>query len=262
MRKLYRIVVAGFLAMVLLFVSDLPVQAASVDRHIYDHADLLTTEEEMELEDLAREVFLQLDVYIAIITKDDGMDVADYSHDFYQQLAAEGIKDTLIVTVDMQAREFYFIAYDLADVLLTDYELDKLYDTFRASLSSEDFFAGFQTFITDARYFIANESTRYEEGSPSTGNVPEDHIFYRWWVQLIGAALIAAGVVGYMAYISGGKVTITEGTYRDHTASKIRARRDRYLRTVVTKTKRSKSNPNGGGGFRGGSSSSSRRGSF
>ncbi len=78
-----------------------------------------------------------------------------------------------------------------------------------------------------------------------------DNIFYLWWVQLIIAGLIAAGIVGYMAYTAGGKVRVTQGTYLDHATSKIRSRRDIYLRTVVTKTKRTKSNNHSGGGFGG-----------
>ena len=59
-----------------------------------------------------------------------------------------------------------------------------------------------------------------------------------------------------MAYNSGGRVTVSEGTYRDFSSSRVVDRRDNYLRTSVTKTRKpSSDNNSSGGGFSGGGSS-------
>lgn len=262
MNKIWKIVLPGILTLILFFGLDAWAHAASMDRHVFDEADLLTAEEESELEALAEEEYAESGIYMAVITRDDGRDVADVAHDFYEEISAEGIHDALILTVDMTAREFYFIAYNKADHLLTEYELDELYDTLGTYLSNEDFFAGFHVFLADARDLMANDRIRTDEDRTYSEHGSEDEFYHHWGFQLAVAAFIAAGVVGYMAYTAGGTVTVTEETYMDHSASKIRARRDIYLRTVVTKTKRSKSDSNSSGGFGGGISSSSRRGSF
>lgn len=272
MKRIYKRGALIVFVTALFMLTAFPVFGVTGERYIYDEANLLTDEEEMELENLARKVRSQLNVFIAIITKEDGTDVADYASEFYQRIAAQGITDALILTVDMEVREFYFVTHNRADELLYDDELDELYDTLGSYLSAEDFFTAFHAFISAAHDYMLvpdMDESRTGEGYSAnpistSGGTTEDNIFYLWWVQLIIAGLIAAGIVGYMAYTAGGKVTVTEGTYLDHATSKIRSRRDIYLRTVVTKTKRTKSSNHSGGGFGGfsGGSSSSRRGSF
>lgn len=248
-------------AIVLFLAGGLMVDAATIDRHIYDDADLLTAEEEAELENLAEQLGFERDIVFVIITKEDGSDVEVYTDDFYDEISQGEPLDALILTVDMSVREYFFKGYYLADSLLTNQDFDRLENTLMNYLSSDDYFSAFYAFIEDAHDYMGVEP-EYSGEEASSGRTEEENIFYQWWVQLIIAVFIATGVVGYMAYTSGGKVTVTEGMYRDHSASKIRARKDQYVRTVVTKKRRPKSNSSGGFRGGGGGSFKSRRGSF
>ena len=81
--------------------------------------------------------------------------------------------------------------------------------------------------------------------------VDPDNILFKTSFQVLISLIIAGIVVGSMAYNSGGRSTVYEGTYRDFSTSKIINRRDTYLRTSVTKHKRVSSNNNNRGGSSG-----------
>ena len=80
-------------------------------------------------------------------------------------------------------------------------------------------------------------------------------IYLRAWVQLIAALIIGGIAVSVMAVKSGGVMTVNADTYLDSRYSGIRARRDDYIRTSVTKRKKPK--PSEGGGSSGGGQVSS-----
>ena len=71
------------------------------------------------------------------------------------------------------------------------------------------------------------------------------------WFQLLAALAVGGISVGAMVSGSGGKVTTNAGTYADRAHMGIRARRDDYIRTSVTKRKK----PESSGGSSGGGSS-------
>ncbi len=78
-------------------------------------------------------------------------------------------------------------------------------------------------------------------------------ILFNLWFQIVVSLVIAGIIVGAMAYNSGGRVTVSQGTYMDFSNSKVINRRDNYLRTSVTKTRKpSNNNKSSGGGFGGG----------
>ena len=94
-------------------------------------------------------------------------------------------------------------------------------------------------------------------------------LFPHRWFQIIASLTIAGIAVSVMAYNSGGRITVNEGTYRDFSNSRVIERNDNYIRTSVTKRRKpSDDNQNsggsggGGGVSSGGHSHSGSRGSF
>ena len=73
-------------------------------------------------------------------------------------------------------------------------------------------------------------------------------IYLRAWVQLVVALVIGGIVVGGMAASNGGTMTVNANTYLDERYSGIRARRDDYIRTSVTKRRKPQETRSSGGG--------------
>ena len=181
------------------------------------------------------------------MTTDDpkGKDVVKYMEDFYDDMALGYDKphgNTAIITIDMENREVYLAGFYKAEKYLSDYRLDLIRNKINPYLSSGDYYIAFEKFI--------KIGSKYMGIKP---NVDPENILFNLWFQIVVSLGIAGIIVGSMAYSSGGKVTVSQGTYMNFSNSKVVNRRDNFLRTSVTKTRKpSNKSSSGGGGFGGG----------
>ncbi|WP_211184671.1 TPM domain-containing protein [Paenibacillus lemnae] len=255
---------------------------------IFDEAGLLDFSEYERLSTLANELGAERETDIMILTTDnpENQDVRRYTQDFYDEQAPGYDKphgNTVILTMDMRNREVDLIGFYKAMEYLDDSRLDQIRSTITPDLSEGNYADAFETYIREAhRYLDIDPNENRDSGNgtgyssnPGTGNgnysggsnsnVNPDNILFNVWFQLGISAAIGAAVVGFMAYRSGGRVTVNGRTYEDQSTSSVVDRRDQYLRTTVTKTKIPKNNGGSGGGggtTRGGHSHSGSRGSF
>lgn len=225
----------------------------AVRQQIYDHAQLLSDEEKRDLETLAEQLGGEYDIDFIIVTKEDGIDVMTYTQDFYDELEQTNPRfNAAILTIDMAVREFYLAGFYKGEEYLDNERLDLINERITPYFSEGDYYGGFQTFLEKAHEYMG-----YPPG------VNPESLFWKWWFQLAISVALGVVVVGMMAYHSGGRVTVTEGMYRDASRSKILAKRDDYIRTTVTKRRKPSQNSGGGGGRTGGGHShSGSRGSF
>ncbi|HLR34579.1 MAG TPA: TPM domain-containing protein [Tissierellales bacterium] len=237
---------------------------SNTKQRIYDFANLLTEEEIEELENLSNKYSTKRETDFIILTTNDtnDKDVVKYMQDFYDEKALGYDKphgNTAILTIDMENREVYLSGFYLAKEYLDDSRLDLIREKITPSLSDGDYYKAF-------KYFIKT-SYKYMGIRPK---VNPNNILFNLWFQIITSLTLAGIVVGTMAYNSGGKITTSDGTYRNLDTSKVLARRDNYIRTSVTKrrkpSKNTSSGSSGGGGgggvTSGGHSHSGSRGSF
>ena len=237
-----------------------PDAGAGTKKLIYDEAGLLTPTEISELEDLARKLGAERETDFIILTSDNpqNVDVQKMTEDFYDAQAPGYDKphgNAAILTVDMRNREVYLAGFYKAEQYLDNERLDKIRDRITPHLTNGDYAQAFEIFVKTAYEYMG-----YEPG------VNPDNILFDTWFQLAASLVLAAVVVGAMAYNSGGRVTVHRRTYEDAGASRVVERRDQYVRTTVTKTKIQKHTGTGGGGVGGrtggGHSHSGSRGSF
>ena len=237
-----------FFTILIFVLSIVLVEATSQKQRVYDFANLLEAEEVEKLESMAEKYSEKRETDFIILTTDNtqGKDVVKYMEDFYDDNALGFDRphgNTAIITIDMEHREVYLAGFYKGEEYLSDYRLDLIRHKITPYLSNGDYYKAFSKFIKLGYKYMGMKPT-----------VDPDNILFNIWFQIIVSLIVAGVIVGSMAYNSGGRVTVSEGTYRDFSSSRVVNRRDNYLRTSVTKTKKPSSNNNSsGGGFGGGS---------
>ncbi len=233
--------------------------AAGMKQLVYDEAELLNSQERDELNAMANEYSARKETDIIIVTSrnDDNADVQKMTEDFYDEHAPGYDKphgNAVILTLDMKHREVYLAGFYKAKTYLDDDRLDRIRNKITPDLSDGDYLLAFETYIKTADKYMG-----FEPG------VDPDNLLYNGWFQLAVSVIIGAGIVGTMAFRSGGRVTVNGHTYEDKATSGVLDQRDQYLHTTVTKQKIAKNNSSssgGGGTTSGGHSHSGSRGSF
>lgn len=267
--------------------------------HIYDKAELLSTEELSDLEDMCIEYGAEAGIEIIILTHEDAKapDGEYYIEDFYDRTLPG---DSVILLVDLYNRDVIIHGYGTAETYIHSKRGDVIISEISPYLTEEIYYTAFEKFVkSSASYMKDDTELNYDhnynynydgtpQGNNSSGYYSDgynndnyssynnaDELLANPGVQLVISLVIGAVVVGIMAHNSGGKMTAGSNTYFDPNNSGLIGRRDQYLRTRVTKVKKPTQNNNQGGkggglnsgGFRGGVSSgghshSSSRGKF
>lgn len=247
------------LALLFVLVCVLPGMAAWADGviparrgvYVYDDAELLTDAEETSLLERVKERGQEAGCGIYVVTTSEagGRTGDRYLEDFYDLGYDTGQidVDAVLLYVDMEERYANVQAYGKAQGKIPDRVCDKIFKAISDDLKAGNYYDAFCTFADQAEHYM--------------NYVP---IYLRAWAQLLAALAIGGIVVGCMAANSGGTMTVNADTYLDQRYSGIRARRDDYIRTTVTKRKKPKESSGGGGGHTssGGHSHSSGGGHF
>lgn len=203
--------------------------------YVYDEAELLTASERDSLEDYLEKQGEKAGCGIYVVTvSDTGMGAGDrYLEDFYDYGYDTGQidVDAVLICVDMKNRYVNVQAYGKAEKKIPDATGEKIIDALFDDLRAGDYYSAFRIFADQAEHYM--------------NYVP---IYLRAWVQLIAAFVVGGIVVGVMAANSGGTMTVNAGTYLDERYSGIRARRDDYIRTSITKRRKPQQSSSGGGG--------------
>ena len=249
---------------------------AQTNQKVYDFAKLLTPEQLSEVEANASHFSDQNQVDIIILTTDNtnGKDVVEYMQDFYDEMGLGYNKshgDTVILTIDLQHREVYVAGFYKGMEYIDDYRANIIRETITPELSDRNYVQAFNTYIEQANQFLTSKPEhRPNDQSYSEIRTPhavqkQENILTNTLFQLLISLILAGVIVGIMLYNAGGRKTTNSRTYLDEGNSKVTARRDQFVRTVVTKTKKPSSRSGGGGGggmTGGGHSHSGSRGKF
>lgn len=241
---------------ILFFFMAINITFADVQR-VYDEAGLLTEEEVANLEQQAAAYFEKWDTDFIIVTTEstEGKGIRQYLQDFSDKLWGEFNREEdnmAIITVDIGDRWVDLAGFGRAEKRIDNKRADHIRQELTPYLSDENYYEAFQVFME-----MADEYMRTFPG------VNPNSIFFNTLFQLAVSLGLAGIIVFFMAYHSGGKVTVTSTTYLDRNQSRVIRKRDRYLRKSVTRMKKPSSNSRGGGGgggFRGGGGGVTRAG--
>lgn len=248
-------------------------------QHIYDKANLLSTSEIDNLEEMCADYGAQAGIDIIILTHNDpnAREAEGYIEDFYDQML---YGDSVILLVDMYNRVVFIEGYGLAETYIHSKRINAIIADITPSLKTEDYVSAFTSYIEQSAAYMADDSeintdhnynydspssansgNGYKEGSydSSSSNNTADSILTNLWFQLLLSMIVGGVIVGIMASNAGGKMTAGGNTYIDSNQSALIGRQDNYIRTRVTRIRRpTQNNTRGGfsaGGFGGGISS-------
>jgi uncharacterized protein len=255
--------------------------------HVFDKAELLSTSEVAELEEMCIEYGETAGIEIILLTHDDpnALYAEDYIEDFEDLLP---VADRVYTLVDMNEGMVFMEGYGLAETYIHSKRIDVITDEMLPYLQDGKFYDAFVVSIKRSAEYMKDDSELnydhdYTAGTPQNSNPNADYYDETWpsdydssddslsnflsnvFVQLVAALIIGLISVVIMAYNSGGRMTTGGNTYMDPNHSGLIGRRDDYIRTTVTKIRKPQNNNtghnNGGfnaGGFRGGISGGGR----
>ncbi len=234
---------------ILIFVVTLliPVQIAAMDKqHVYDFAGLLSDDEVGKLEKVAATYSEKRETDFIILTTDDpALDVKDYMGDFYDEKGFGYDREhgnTAMITINIKTHDVQFGGFGKVEKLLDDSRFEIIQGKITPALSDGDYLDAFTSFIT-----LSSRYMQFKDGANPANPL------YNTWVQFGLALILALVIVFGLARNPGMKTTVTANTYRDQQKTKVNQKRDRYIRTAVTKRRKPKqSSGSGGGGPRGG----------
>ena len=245
------IIIAAMLLLITALI--LPAQASEY-AFVDDSADLLTMEQEWQLEEAAQEISQRYGCGVHIVTLCDysayGSDVRNAAEKYYtnHNCGVGGDADGVLLMLSMAERDYALIAHgDIGNSAFTDYGKDLLSEEFLDNFRYDDWYGGFLDYLAVSDEYLytasAGAPVDVERGSGMG-------------LTLVMILLIPAAIAGIScACLAASMKTAKTKTHADDYKKSLRLtnRQDRFItRTVVRQKVESSSSA-----FRGGTRVSS-----
>ncbi len=236
------------------------------EEKVFDEADLFTDSEEESLKVYALETAdeLELDIIIHTTNSTDGLDIVDYTYEFYEEndFGYDGEDGAgIILVIDMGNRELFIYESQPEEVnfLFLDSELDVMIDEISPYLSSGDYYDGALQFINMVSAY-ADYDDADEDAYDGTGDVvyntdgkrQSQVDFSEIMVRLVISAIIATIAVVIMSINQKSKKVTNPHVYMRDGKLDMREHSDIYTHTTTVKHRINTDNGGGGGGHGGG----------
>ena len=249
MRKRDRIFIAPLLAVSLLFAAAPTALAAeSGEQFVFDKADLLTTEEEDELNDMANNLAENFNMNFVILTTDDaeGKEAEVYADDFYMDngFCDDGKDGGAIYLIDMDNRRVQVeTAGDMKVRYITDDRVDGIIDAGYEDVKDGAYAAAFEAMlnatvdyiedgVVDGKYTYNEDTGEYDYYD--TGKEIRQITLAEFLIAL-GIALVAGGVAVSCVigtyYLKWGAY---EYPYKEKAKLKVSRKRDDFIGSHVS----------------------------
>ena len=240
------------------------VPAYAAEQRVFDYADLLSDEEEQEVQMWAAEMQQIWNMDLAFLTTDDteGKSVQQYGSDFYveQDLGLGENYDGVIFVLDMGGREGQIITCGKAIDIYTDYYIDVMWEDMVGFLSDGEYFQAFFTLYVDL-YHYATEYEKYQADSDAylsdySKEQKAKSILTSAAISAVFALMVAAVSVSGMKKSHKNVKPFTDGrAYLKENGYHLSVNRDSFATTHTTMMPipRDDNNHHRGGGMSGGS---------
>ncbi len=239
--------------------------------YVQDLADILTDEEEADLEENCISIGQANEIDIFILTANSvPTNRKVYIEDFYDandNILTDAV--ILLVNMDPDNRGVEIQGYGQCEFSISDDRIEQILDKIVPFLSYGEYHGAFSTYIFEVDQYMSMAATSdyvhmeqdnlnynenyYEEMQQDKGEILKQKTLFNLFI----AAIAGAVSVIIMAINSKGKVTVNRNTYMDQKNSRILGHWDRYIRTTTTRQHKPKDNGSHGGGFSGGGGVSS-----
>lgn len=237
--------------------------ASSDDQRIFDFADLLTSEEEGQLEQLSFEIGNQVEADILVVTTDDaeGKSTMEYADDFYDN-GAYGYEEPygtgILLLIDMDNREAWISTSGEAIDHFSEARINATLDDIFIYLPEGDYYNSALVFMEKVEQYMVSLPSSSNENEYNPDKYPDTNFYYDKDESILRNPLICLGIavviggVAILIMISRAKSRMTVGgsTYVEPGSFHINSRRDTFLRTS-TVTRKIESNKGSSGGFGG-----------
>lgn len=230
--------------------------------YVADDAGIFSESEIELLEERAKELEEELDVNFLIITgrlieKNDQyitveeafstVEYVRYKNDEYGR--GSNSKGYTVLVIDMVTRDFAIQSHCWATAsphlrALNNASCDSIIDDMTSDLSAGDYY--------DAMEIFFQKSAKYMDKGD---NYNPDAFIYKWWFTILASIFLSSLIIAPFVFKSEGKMTVDSQNFIVNGPIAIVDRRDTYIRTEVTRTRRSSSSSGGGGGGGGGGGS-------
>ena len=189
--------VLHFLFRILTVLSLVTIAAAASKPQLYsitDTAGLLTTEQDLQLEEMAAETAASYGVGVYIVTVSDYRDIDDSGvypatcgvyHTYTMGEGAE--RNGIMLLLSMENRDFGLFRYgERAEYAFTGYGLEKLEDSFLPQFGRDDWYGGFRGYLEACGSYLAQAAAGKPVQKSPLGAIT---------LVVVGALVIAAVVV-------------------------------------------------------------------
>lgn len=243
--------------------SFLPVYAE--DSNVYDYANLLTSEEEAELNQEAQRLTQQYDCGIYILTIEDynelSSGVTRAAEEFYSSMAlgvGEERNGTLLM-LSMAERDYAIVSYgDKAHAAFTDYGKEWMADQFLDAFGYDDWYGGFLDYLSAAQDLMDMESSGTPLDVDSDPAIKQERNTINMISLFVIPLIITAGVMVYLrSKMRSARLGSEASEYIVPGSEQMHERYDIYTHTTVTRQKIPKNDNNGGTSINSGGFSSS-----
>jgi uncharacterized protein len=259
------------------------VQASELPRLVFDNADILTSDEEIALNESAYEFSQNLNSYLVILTAtgNTAEGLRDFSDEFYRENFED--ESVAMITIDMTARQVALDYYGELGETVSTGDADIIRNRLTPYLSSGDYAAAADIFLSDSAELIEirRKNPIYNQnGGPSgeSNGEPAAPYYQRehpglgevaLYSALIGGGVSAAAVLFMIvAHNFGLKRKTPAGNYLADNSFYLNYSRDIFLHshTSAMRIRHDDNSPSGGGGnsssSSGGGGSSHSQGGF
>ena len=222
----------------------LPAQAMQ-DQHLFDEVGILTTEEHVQIENLAGDISLEYGcgIYMAVVWdyNEYGSTVRAAAENYFlaQNLGLGSDDNGVLLFLSMADRDYALIAHGaLGNAAFTDYGKDVLSEAFLENFRYDDWSGGFMSYVITGGSFLEQAST----GKPVESNVGLTLVM----ILLIPAVIAGISCAVMAASMKTARIKTEADDYRGQV--QITGSRDQYLtRTVVRQKIETNSSSRSGG---------------
>ena len=246
------------LLLMLVLLLSLAVPAAAQGQYIFDEADILSDDQEAELQQQAEEIADAWDCGVYFISIDDFSETGE--DDAYEaaktlfidwELGLGEDGSGVLLMMSMNNRKMALIAHGYGNAAITDSKNQAIRDTIKVSFKNDDWYQGVSDYLSEADSYLryAREEGITEEDTVVYTEAPAGFrllgIVICFLLALLGASLVTGALKGQLKSVAKKAEAVG---YESAGALNLRVREDRYTHTTTSRVYSPESSDDDSGG--------------
>ncbi|MBQ3150899.1 MAG: TPM domain-containing protein [Clostridia bacterium] len=233
---------------------DYTVSSPVLKDYVVDDADLLTDEQEAELQKISNRINFYHDIDAVIHTTNDldGYDVVTYADDFYDYSGYSD--DGLVFTICLETRDYYTSTTGYAETAFYGNSLESLHNAVVGYLSDGDYYTAFHVYLTNVDGYlesIHNESELGFDFDDSSSLTEPTDILKRELITIGVAFVVSFLIIAFLKSRMNTAVKKTQANdYLVPGSLQIVSGYDYFITSSVVRTPKANNNSSGGGTHR------------